>query len=106
MLPTMVRCRVRSTHSSATCPSSTTAIRDSCLVELMTISRDIRGRSVIHHPPGPRSSVVFGQMAPSNPEDRGPRTGRGVGGHGLNLRDARFGAGACLDGAWARCYFP
>src|SRR5437763_2127880 len=42
MLPTMVRWRVRSTHSSTTCPSSSTAMRDSCLVALMTISRDIR----------------------------------------------------------------
>src|SRR5436305_1240644 len=42
MLPTMVRCRERSTHSSTTCPSSSTAMRDSCLVALMTISRDIR----------------------------------------------------------------
>src|SRR5438270_11594986 len=42
MLPTIVRCRVRSTHNSTTCPSSSTAIRDSCLAALMTISRDIR----------------------------------------------------------------
>src|SRR4051812_12763714 len=42
MLPTMVRWRVRSTQSSTTCPSSSTAMRDSCLVALMTISRDIR----------------------------------------------------------------
>src|SRR5688572_30737435 len=41
MLPTIVRCRVRSTHSSTTCPSSSTAMRDSCLVALMTISRDM-----------------------------------------------------------------
>src|SRR3954462_13331026 len=42
MLPTMVRWRVRSTHSSTTCPSSSTAIRDSCFAALMTISRDMR----------------------------------------------------------------
>src|SRR5258708_23503590 len=41
MLPTMVRCRVRSTQSSTTCPSSSTAMRDSCLGELMTSSRDM-----------------------------------------------------------------
>src|ERR1043165_3129033 len=41
MLPTMVRWRVRSTHSSTPRPSSSTAMRDSCLVALMTISRDI-----------------------------------------------------------------
>src|SRR5882757_8136672 len=41
MFPTMVRCRVRSTHSSTTCPSSSTAMRDSCFAALMTISRDI-----------------------------------------------------------------
>src|SRR5512138_2681201 len=42
MLPTIVRCRVRSTQSSTTCPSSRTAIRDSCFVALITISRDMR----------------------------------------------------------------
>src|SRR5882724_2634306 len=46
MLPTMVRCRVRSTQSSTTCPSSSTAMRDSCLAALMTISRDIDSRSL------------------------------------------------------------
>src|SRR5438477_11072832 len=43
MLPTSVRWRVRSTHNSTTCPSSSTAIRDSCAVALMTISRDMGG---------------------------------------------------------------
>ena len=43
MLPTIVRWRVRSTHSSTTCPSSSTAMRDSCfVVALITISRDMR----------------------------------------------------------------
>src|SRR5438270_2646946 len=43
MLPTIVRWRWRSTQSSATCPSSITAIRDSCFVALMTISRAMAG---------------------------------------------------------------
>src|SRR5258708_14957923 len=47
MLPTMVRCRVRATQSSTTCPSSSTAMRDSCLVALMTISRDMEIQSTL-----------------------------------------------------------
>src|SRR5687768_16908143 len=43
MFPTMVRWRVRSTQSSTTWLSSRTAIRDSCFVALMTMSRDMRG---------------------------------------------------------------
>src|SRR3954470_15969764 len=42
MLPTMVRWRVRSTESSTIWPSSRTAMRDSCFVALITISRAIR----------------------------------------------------------------
>src|SRR2546427_7494636 len=43
MLPTSVRSLVRSTHNSTTCPSSSTAMRDSCGVALMTISRAMGG---------------------------------------------------------------
>src|SRR6266852_4869548 len=43
MLPTSVRCLVRSTHNSTTCPSSSTAMRDTWVVALMTISRGMGG---------------------------------------------------------------
>src|SRR5512144_3309895 len=46
MLPTIVRCLLRSTQSSATCPSSRTAILDSYLVALITSSCDTSGRIV------------------------------------------------------------
>src|SRR5207302_2372936 len=62
MLPTMVRCRVRSTHSSTTCPSSSTAMRDSCLVALMTISRDILFRV---YPEAERSEVEGSFITPT-----------------------------------------
>src|SRR5688572_8660313 len=50
MLPTMVRWRMRSTHSSTTCPSSSTAMRDSCRVALITISRDDMEARIVESP--------------------------------------------------------
>src|SRR4051794_16265808 len=50
MFPTMVRWRVRSTHSSTTGPSSRTAMRDSCFVALITISRDMRAQFNLRAP--------------------------------------------------------
>src|SRR5437016_2894237 len=68
MFPTIVRCRVRSTHSSTACPSSRTAIRDSCLVALMTISRAMRER---HYVIGPKLYSERGRWLRGS-EESGP----------------------------------